>query len=490
MNKAARIVYTALFLGICCAPLAMMPFMSNDEQIEKKELAERPSIIVDGKLNTGFSEQFESWFNDRLPLRSELLSAANLIKGEMLGSPSSNVISGSDGWLFYENTKSDYMDTDPMSMDEVNSAAVTVSLIEENVKSKGGRFVFVVMPNKASIYSEYMPSCYSKARVTNLDRLTSRLSEMGVNQLDMKKLLTDNKDLGLYHKRDTHWNYMGALLGYDAIMNSLGREHKAYAPNYTLEKDWRGDLDKLLYPSGGFMDYQYRFDTVFDEFRFTTPSGVSDTQAQLENFMSDKEDGDIRIVTRKNERAKNGRLYMVRDSFGRALLPYMIDNYTQATFVRTDCPELTTVSKGTDMVYEIVERNLRNLTNTAPFMYAPQREGIKADGILDRSEIEAHVDYEGYGTRIYGIMPGNNSVTSDGRVYVRLTGNGEEHTFEAFPILEKRLLGKEGSRESGFSLILDPSLALEGEYSVSLISQGRLADNITQVKFEKGEDQS
>lgn len=489
MNKAARIVYTALFFGICCTPLAMMPFMSSSEQIEKKELAERPSLIVDGKLNTEFSEQFESWFNDRLPMRSELLSAANLIKSEVLGSPSSNVITGSDGWLFYEKTKSDYMDTDPMSISEVRSAAVTISLIEENVKSKGGNFVFVVMPNKSGIYSEYMPSCYTKARITNLDRLTNKLAEMGVNQLDMKKLLTDNKDLGLYHKRDTHWNYMGALLGYDAIMNSLGREHKAYAPNYTLEKDWRGDLDKLLYPKGGYMDYQYRFDTVFDEFRFTTPSGVSDTQAQLENFMSDKEDGDMRIVTRKTERSKNSRLYMVRDSFGRALLPYMIDNYTQATFVRTDCPELTTVSSGTDMVYEIVERNLRNLTNTAPFMYAPERKGISAEGSLNVTAENVHIDYEGYGTRIYGVLPDNNSPVSDGRVYVKLTNGSEEHTFEAFPILEKRLLGKENSRECGFSLILDPTLALGGEYDVSLITDGRLANNITKVKFEKGEDQ-
>lgn len=488
MNKAARIVYCALFFGICCTPLMLLPFMSNSEQIEKKELAERPSLIADGKLNTDFSEQFEEWYNDRLPLRSELLSAANFIKGELLGSPSSNVISGSDGWLFYENTVSDYMDTDPMSDAEVNAAAVTLSLIEEYVTDRGGNFVFVAMPNKASIYGEHMPSCYTPSEVTNLSRLTDRLAQTGVNFLDMKKLLTENKELGLYHKRDTHWNYMGALLGYDAIMNSLGRAHKSYAANYSLEKTWRGDLDKLLYPKGGFMDYQYKFDIEFDDFRFTTPSGVSDTRAQLENFMSDKEDGDTRIVTRKTDRTPNGRLYMVRDSFGRALLPFMIDNYNQATFVRTDCPEMTTIAENTDMVYEIVERNLRNLTNTAPFMYAPKREGINAETAVSAAEIEAHVGYEGYGTRIYGVLP-EDMVSANGRIYMRLSKGGEELTFEAFPIFEKRLLGDENSRRSGFSLILDPSLALEGEYSVSLISGGRLTDKITTVKFEKGEDQ-
>lgn len=488
MKKPARIIYCALFFGICSTPLLLMPFMSDSGQIEKKELAERPSLIADGKLNEDFSEQFEEWYNDRLPLRSELLSAANYVRSEVFASPASNVISGSDGWLFYENTVSDYMDTDPMSDAEVNAAAVTLSLIEENINSKGGRFVFVPMPNKASIYGEHMPSCYRRSEVTNLSRLTDKLTEMGVSFVDMKKLLTDNKDLGLYHKRDTHWNYMGALLGYGAIMDGLGREHKSYAADPTLEKSWRGDLDKLLYPSGGYLDYQYKLGIEFGEFRFMTPSGVTDTAAQLENFMSDREEGDTRIVTRRTERSPNVRLYMVRDSFGRALLPFMIDSYTMATFVRTDCPELNTVSGNTDMVYEIVERNLRSLTNTAPFMYAPKREGISVSHTADASGLEAHVGYEGYGTRIYGVLP-EDMVASDGRVYLRLTKGGEELTFEAFPILEKRLLGVEGSRGSGFSLILDPSLALKGEYSVSLISGGRLADKITTVKFEKGEDQ-
>ena len=98
MKKAFKIAYAALFFAVCATPLALMPFVKSNAEIEKKALTEMPSFVSDGKINTDFSTQFESWFNDRLPLRSQLLSAANLVKGELLSSPSSNVISGSDGY--------------------------------------------------------------------------------------------------------------------------------------------------------------------------------------------------------------------------------------------------------------------------------------------------------------------------------------------------------------------------------------------------------
>ncbi|MBR6873365.1 MAG: hypothetical protein IKN17_07680 [Ruminococcus sp.] len=470
MNKAAKIVYCALFFAVCATPLALMPFVESNAEIEKKALTEMPAFISEGKINTNFSEQFESWFNDRLPLRSQLLSAANLVKSELLTSPSSNVITGSDGYIFFDTDKLDYMNTNAMTDSQIKAMAVTLSLIQENVKAKNGSFTFVPMPNKASVYDDKFPACYKKAEENNLSRLTKQLDELGVNYVDMLSLMNSHKEEGIYHKRDSHWNYLGALYGYDAIMNSLGKAHKTYnGVTYDLVKDWRGDLDKLLYPSGGFMDYQYRLNIDYQPFRFTAPVGVTDTQAQLEIFMSDKEENDNRIGTANMGEVDNTRLYMVRDSFGRALLPFFIDNYKNAMFVRTDCPELSMVAEGGDMVYEIVERNLKNLINTAPFMFGPEREGISAEGLSDGGSIETVASDEGYAIRVYGALP-DDADMGNGRVYVKLSKDGEEHTFEAFPIYEKKFLGENGT--NGFSLMIDPSLGLSGTYKTTVICGG------------------
>ena len=477
MKKSFKVFYIVVFMLICAAPLALMPFAKKNENIEKRELAKFPKYMENGRLNVDFSTEFESWFNDRIPYRSELLTAANYIKGETLHAPTSNAIVGKDGWLFYESEGADYMNTNAMTDAQINAAVITLSLIQENVESKGGHFVFVPMPNKASVYGEYMPGCYTKDRINNLSRIMTRSDEVGVNYVDMQAVMEANKDKTLYHRRDSHWNYQGALIGYNAIMDGLGVEHKTYADaTYTVEKNWRADLDKLLYPAGGVMDDQYYYNISYEKFMFTYPAGVKDTQAQLENFMSDKEEGDDLIKTKSRGVKDGSKLYMARDSFGRALLPLMIDNYETAEFKRTDTPDINSIGENTDFVYEIVERNLHRLADKAPFMYAPERDASMAVGSSAGADVKVYCDNEGYGVRLYGAFP-DAKVEGDGRVYIQLVGNGGTYVYEAFPIYEKDLMQKQGIEDGsdsghGFSAILQKVEGLSGKYEVTIVTGG------------------
>lgn len=472
MNKAFKIIYAALFFGVCAAPLIAMPFAASDEQIEKRELAKAPKIIEEGSLNTSFSEQAEAWYNDRLPFRAKLLEASSLIKSEVFKAPAANVISGKDGWLFFGGDEGDYIGSDVMSDYKLECTAVTLSLIEENVKSKGGRFLFVPMPNKSQVYDEYMPANYIKADENNYSKLMQRLDALGVTALDMKQIMRDNKDAGIYHKRDTHWNYLGALIGYNAIMDGLSHPHKTYDNvSYSIANDWQGDLEKLLYPDNAGYDEQYRFDIEYDGFRFTMPPTAKDTQASLELFMSDKEQGDTRIRTQKTKPSGSGSLYMVRDSFGRALLPFMIDNYDTAFFERRTVPNMNSLPQNGDLVYEIVERNLANITTAAPNMKAPQREINDYTGDYAADGNKAFIKEVSGSILIYGTLD-DNFVSDDARVYIQLTGSGGEKTYEAFPIAEQMLLEAEdlGGTDHGFSAYIDTSELDKGDYEIHVIS--------------------
>ena len=79
----------------------LMPFFKNDASLEKRQLAKLPAYLENGHLNLNFSDQFESFVNDNLPLRASLLTASNQLKGELLHAQTSNVIVGEQGWLFY-----------------------------------------------------------------------------------------------------------------------------------------------------------------------------------------------------------------------------------------------------------------------------------------------------------------------------------------------------------------------------------------------------
>ena len=489
MSKKFKIFYVVIFFVLCTLPLVLMPFFKNDSSIEKREFAKFPSYFEDGKLNLNFGSGFESWYNDRIPFRANLLSAANFIKGETLHAETSNVMIGKDGWLFYANEAADYMNTNALTEDQVRSTAITLSLIQERVESAGGRFSFVAMPNKSSVYPEMVGDNYRQAPENNLTRINAALEELNVDHVDMKAVLTDAKlkaaqssysdpadEYGptLYHKRDSHWNYMGALIGYDAIMTSLGKEHDNHQDAaYTVRKDWRADLDKLVYPAWGTLDTQYYYDIEHPEYKFTDPRGVKDQEAQLELFMSDKEQGDDSFTIKNMELKDGSKLFMARDSFARALLPYIKDNYEVSTFKRTDCPDLANLEEGSDLVYEIGERNLAKVTAKAPFMFAPIRKNVDTTGKTDGGSIKTVFKQEGYGSRLYGVLPEDCDM-GDGRVYIILENPGQTVAVEAFPIFEGTLLEEEGTK--GFSAYISKSTLDVGDYDLRIIS----GDNIYQ----------
>ena len=492
MMKKIKTIYIFIFVAICFAPLILMPFLKNNAEIEKKELTELPAFIKEGRFNVDFSTEFESWFNDRLPLRSYLLSISNYIKSEIFKAPSSNVIVGKNGWLFYETEKDDYIDSNALTGDQIEAVGVTLSLIEENIKEKGGNFTFVAMPNKASVYEEYMPNSLVKSDENNLTRINKILDEMNVNHVDMLKVMRDNKDKNIYHVRDSHWNYQGALIGYNAIMDSLNKEHKTYEDaTYKIEKTWRGDLDKLLYPVGGFMDDQYIYDIKYSQFKFDGGKVANqDPKAQLENYMSDKEQGDDNIKS-INTTVKDGKkLFMARDSFARAILPYFIDNYSMANFKRTDNPDIVSIGENTDMVYEIVERNLNRVIATAPFLYAPKRENIDTTNKNPNgSVLESKYSDEGYAIRVYGAFDESTDM-QDGRIYIELTNENDSIIYEAFPIFESKLLESNGTK--GYSMFINPMDELNGEYQVRVIVGDKLymADTIMIGNLNEGKPES
>ena len=475
MKKTFQALYAGLFFALLCLPMALSPFFSNDAALEKRELAAFPAYVEADGLNLDFSDQFEAWVSDHLPLRARLLTVANRISGELLGAQCANVLVGRDGWLFYSAEAADALNTNALTDRQLRSIAVTLSLIQEAVTARGGRFTFAPAPNKSTVYPEQMPTRFRQAPENNLTRLTAELETLGVNFTDLRRVLLEQKtsgadgDVPLYHRRDSHWNNRGALLGCGAILDSLGRDHETWADApYTLENNWRGDLDKLLLPAEGVMDLQVVYQIAHARFRFTYPQGVRDQQAQLESFMSDREDRDDLFTVQNLDRKDGSSLYMVRDSFARALLPYLIDCYETATFKRTDCPNVASIPAGTDLIYEIAERNLSRIIGKAPFLYAPTRTGVSVHGRAEGGSLPGRFEDAGYAYRLYGPLP-EDLPAGDCRVYLRLEGEGEPLTLEAFPIYERELLGEGGT--NGYSAYLSKDLGLSGVYTVTVITE-------------------
>ena len=191
--KKSKILYSILFFGICLVPSVGMFFTHQESSSENRTLAEFPSFKTeDGGINFDWLSQAGDYFQDHFAFRNELVTANAVVNGKVLGvSTASGVIQGTDGWLYYKDSLSDYLGTDPLSERSLFNIAHTLSMMQTYLEGRNVDFLFTVAPNKNSLYDEHMPY-YDKVKVSdekNLDRLVPWLSSEGVHYADSYHML-------------------------------------------------------------------------------------------------------------------------------------------------------------------------------------------------------------------------------------------------------------------------------------------------------------
>lgn len=417
--KKLKIFYSILFFGVCLCPFAGMLFTKQESSSENRTMAEFPSVTTEeGGLNVNWLPEAGEFFQDHFAFRNELVTANALIDGKMFGvSTASGVIQGTDGWLYYKDSLSDYLGTELLSDRSLFNLAHSLSMMQEYLQNKGVQFVFTVAPNKNSLYDEHMPY-YDRVKVSdekNLNNLVPFLEKEGVNYVDLFSTLQSQEEV-LYHERDSHWTNKGAALAADTLMDALGKEHDSWQDeSYQVRTDYEGDLDTMLYPLATTLEDEVYYD------RQTTFAYVGEVES---NF-------DTKITTVNP--VQSGSLLMYRDSFGNALLPFMADAYANAYFSRGVPYQLKDVdTQGADtVVVERAERFLPDMAQSAPVMAGP---AIVPESLITEVASNGATDIEtqsmGEMVKITGrISP--EYLETDTRIFLRINQAG---VYEAFPV--------------------------------------------------------
>ena len=436
-KKPIKIAYAALVLAACAFPVFTMPLFGETASTEKRELAAFPSLTKEGEgLNLAFFSELNTYFSEHFSFRSQLVTADSVVKAGLFGTSSEDqVIVGTDGWLYFAKTMDDYWGRNVLDDRDIARLARTVELMREYAQGQGAAFAFAVVPNKNTVYPEHMPYYTLKTPdPTNRERLAAVIGARPY-VTDLTAALRAPGET-LYHKRDSHWNALGALAGYNAVMDTLGLPHEDYADTpRSVRRIWDGDLDAMLDPGLGRKDDQVVLDTAW-RYRYTSA------------FRSEE---DITITTEND--GGTGRLLMFRDSFGNAALPFFAQAFREAEFSRAVPYRLDRAAAGrTDaVVVEIVERSLPDLLTRAPVMPAPRRE-LPTGGAMDEGAAPRIETRTAYGfLHVYG----EADRRSDGYTAVYLRAGGV--CYEAFPIREEALLGE--GEGAGFSAYLPPEAA-------------------------------
>lgn len=438
-KKIFLTAYIVLFWVICFIPGFLTPFFKDESTAENRKLSEFPDIRTEnGKINTDWSKDFDTYFSEHFAFRKELVSInAKLMESVFKTSSEDDVIIGRDGWLYYGYTVNDFTGISAMEQWETEDTAHLLKMMQSYAEKQGVKMIFAAVPNKNTVYPEYMPYNYLKSdSESNLDRLEKILPEKGVDFCSLKNVLCskkqENPEKYLYHRTDTHWNNYGALTAYQAICEKIGAEQIEMNSDGFAEKVWTGDLQKMLFPDSGKKDEQINYE-------------IEQHYSYVGRFRGLD---DLVINTVCPDKA--GRLLMFRDSFGEAIIPFMAESFAAAQFSRTIPYSLNQLESGSYdfAVLEIVERNLKNLRKSAPLMPSPECDNIPEYTVSDNAFASCFSTQNGSYLKIYGEIDPSVTGNKSRRIYASVNGV----TYEAFPVYEEELLGGDGDRKHGFSL--------------------------------------
>jgi alginate O-acetyltransferase complex protein AlgJ len=232
-NKPESIILIIIFLAAIFLPASMMNASLQKEisQIEKRNLALFPDLKMELESIIQFPVEFEAFFKDHFGFRENLIFLHNKMKFNLFKtSTSPRVIIGKDGWLFYKKDEfgisllDHYRGLHRLTNLQLEAMRIHLETKQDWLSEKGIKYLFVVVPDKHSIYPEYMPDHLN--RISKISLLDQFVEYMGRNSslriLDLRsELLKEKNRYLLYFRTDLHWNDAGAYYAYCSVMRRI-----------------------------------------------------------------------------------------------------------------------------------------------------------------------------------------------------------------------------------------------------------------------------
>ena len=346
-------------LAVFAVPVATFDAKSSISTRENRYLAALPSLVKDNHLNLDLFREFDAYFADRFGLRRYFIALNNRVDTKLHAFKGVRVLEGKDGWQFYIDKSDGDNYSDFMKQNLLLDA--TLAEWKDNVantaawcEAHGIKAIFLICPNKHSIYPEYYPFPRPEG-ITRSDQLVSAMTELGVDFVFPRdEILAAKSDFSypLYYETDTHWNPQGAYIAFSLLKQYLQKDFPTAAfpeIDYDVTVDFskaEGDLLPMLsvtLAKSTRPTLSPRNDEVFYEY--------------IKNAARDG------VIT-KGKNKDLPRALIFRDSFFTALEPFTSPMFSEAEYIwrefRDSEKEYVLQYKPDVIIFERVERASAN----------------------------------------------------------------------------------------------------------------------------------
>jgi hypothetical protein len=204
----------------------VVTWSATTTRFENRPMAPWPAPALAREFPQGFDRAFSDRFGGRdMLVRFHHGALLRVFGVSSLGT----VMRGTDGWFYWLGEDGHSLDRHYRGTLEFPPAYVANTVAElarrhDWLAAQGIAYVVVVVPEKYTIYPEHLPKWIARSpQPTPHDRLRDAIAADGrVNFIDLRPALREAKARErVYYLTDSHWNYNGAVVGYDAIMRAV-----------------------------------------------------------------------------------------------------------------------------------------------------------------------------------------------------------------------------------------------------------------------------
>lgn len=311
-------------------------------------------------------------------------NATAMLKDIKPGLVWNHVMVGYDGYMFYEDTKEDFLGTSVLNGSVYERAKEMLKSSQQWAQQHGMKFYIVIAPNKNTVYPDYMPDGYTMASYRRYDQFVKLINDAGITAVDLRGAMSQavkaSPQRNLYYKYDTHWNNHAGFIAYQTTMNMIRKDfpgavlhqkseyqinyaetymkdqayylgqysyYKDYGPVYTLKSGTPATL----------VDYEPKQAWGQFTFAYECPSGRDRGYSDKLYWLQYRND--------TNVNAPNA--YILRDSYSIAMIPFLKDSFKVSTYNWTfslNSCKSEILATDTDVIIAIIaERNLKNYVN-------------------------------------------------------------------------------------------------------------------------------
>lgn len=350
-----RLLPAAVFSYLIFYPFLVNLAASNEELLDNRPLHNKPT-----ELTRNFAKDFEAYYNDTFAGRKKLLKKYGKIQYK-LGIDNGITIQGQNGWAFYDSAKVpdgytliDYFGEVRFTEEELQQMASGIKKARDFYAKQGIDYIIVIAPNKEAMYAENMPERLQKQRKSDQSRMDLAVEYLqkhtDVKIINFKDALMKAKasmPMEIYFPKDSHWNEVGAYVGYQNMAEYLNRFGYGL-PAVPLRPEMvaaagsqESDLDVA-----GIKDINYK---------------VSFLERQEPKNLRYENNGFMQVWENPTAPVKK-TVFMIRDSFGLGLVPYLNKVFAKGVYAHNGHnkrPQLEALIKEHYpdlMVDELVER--------------------------------------------------------------------------------------------------------------------------------------